>query len=90
MSDKKPSRFDQLFGAARSAQSTDLETDPNEVKHSDVQTSKSKDPNYQRTTLYLPKALHRQFKMAALNDDREMSEIMEELISKWLESRKDN
>lgn len=56
-------------------------------KNLDAQLSKSKNPTYQRTTLYLPKALHRQFKRAAVDEDREMSEIMEELIQDWLALR---
>jgi metal-responsive CopG/Arc/MetJ family transcriptional regulator len=40
-----------------------------------------------RTTIYLPKQLHRQLKAAALDEEQEMSEIIEELINQWLESR---
>jgi hypothetical protein len=89
MSSKKTSRFDGLFGAARSAKS-EPSAQSEEPKHLDIQTSKSKDPNYQRTTLYLPKPLHRKFKFAAIEDEREMSEIMEELITQWLESRENS
>jgi hypothetical protein len=42
--------------------------------------AKSKNPNCQRTTLYLAKRLHRQFKAAAAAESKEMSDIMEELI----------
>jgi len=87
MSSKKTSRFDRLFGAARSTKS-EPPAQP-ESKHLDIQTSKSKDPNYQRTTLYLPKSLHRKFKFATIKDEREMSEIIEKLSAQWLESRKD-
>lgn len=97
---QKESRFDGLFGAAKAAKSTD-ETVEN-VKHPDVQTfkhsntetskhsdvslSKSKDPDYQRTTVYLPKALHRKLRAAAIADDREMSDVIEELVQQWLEN----
>jgi Ribbon-helix-helix protein, copG family len=80
------SRFDALFGAAR-AKATDP-TASETVQSSDVQTSKSKDPGYQRTTVYLPKATHRKLKASAAEDDREMSDIIEELVQQWLESRK--
>jgi hypothetical protein len=84
---KDSSRFDALFGAARSKTDEPLAEDAQTSKHSDAQTSKSKDPNYQRTTLYLPKTLHRKLKAAAAEDEREMSEVMEELLKDWLEKR---
>jgi hypothetical protein len=40
-----------------------------------------------RTTVYLPKRLHQQLKAAAVEEDREMSGIVEELIDTWLKSR---
>ena len=46
--------------------------------------AKSADPNYVRTTLYLPKILHRKLKIKSLEADQEMSEIVEELIADWL------
>ena len=92
---QKESRFDGLFGAAKAAKSTDesdrdvqtsehlnIET----FKHSDVSLSKSKDPDYQRTTVYLPKALHRKLRATAIADDREMSDVIEELVQQWLEN----
>jgi len=91
---KEGSRFDNLFGAARSGkaadatESSDTQTS-NAAKHLDIQTSKSKDPTYQRTTIYLPKAMHRRLKAAAANEDKEMSAIMEELLEQWLNSRED-
>lgn len=91
---KEGSRFDNLFGAARSGkaadatESSDAQTS-NTTKHLDIQTSKSKDPDYQRTTIYLPKAMHRRLKAAAANEDKEMSTILEELLEQWLDSRQD-
>ena len=91
---KEGSRFDNLFGAARSgkavdtSESSDTQTS-NATEHLDIQTSKSKDPNYQRTTIYLPKAMHRRLKSAAANEDKEMSAIVEELLEQWLNARQD-
>jgi len=56
-------------------------------KKSDTQTSKSKNPDYQRTTVYLPKSIHKKLKVAALDDDREISDIVESLVADWLRSR---
>lgn len=91
---KEGSRFDNLFGAARSGKAAGASEHPdiqtsNAIEHPDVQTSKSKDPNYQRTTIYLPKAMHRRLKAAAVNEEKEMSAIVEELVEQWLNSRRD-
>lgn len=84
--DKEESRFDALFGAVRQPQ-TDPESQPAIEDSSAAEPiAKGKDPNYQRTTIYLPKVLHRKFKAAAVGADREMSDIVEELIEQWLKS----
>ena len=91
---KEGSRFDNLFGAARSSKAietlghSDARTS-NDTEHLDIQKSKSKDPNYQRTTIYLPKAMHRRLKAAAAHEEKEMSAIVEELLEQWLDSRPD-
>ena len=53
----------------------------------DTQMSKTKDPNYTRTTIYLPKILHRKLKAKAAEEGREMSEIVEKLIGDWLKAQ---
>ena len=60
-------------------------------KHTDVQTSKkakSANPDYTRTTVYLPKKMHKKLKAIALDEEKEMSSIVEELIETWLSKRK--
>jgi hypothetical protein len=60
-------------------------------KSLDTQTSKkakSVNPDYTRTTVYLPKKMHKKLKAIALDEEREMSSILEELIETWLSSRK--
>lgn len=52
--------------------------------------TKSTDPDYVRTTVYLPKRLHKQLKAAAADEEREMSEILEELVEQWLKKRVDS
>ena len=62
-------------------------------KHTDAQTSKkakSANPDYTRTTVYLPKKMHKLLKAIALDEEREMSSIVEELIETWLSKRKSN
>ena len=83
MSNKPSSRFDDLFSAARSkTQETSLEP----TKPSPTKTSKSRDPDYVRTTIYLPKRLHQQLKVAAVQGDKDMSEIIEGLVDAWVQA----
>ena len=59
-------------------------------QHSDIQTSKkakSANPDYTRTTIYLPKKMHKKLKAIALDEEREMSSIVEELIETWMSKR---
>lgn len=91
--------FGKLF-SARSPQHSDVQMS----EHSDAQESprpdpqgstterkgsKSKDPTYQRTTIYLPKSLHRRLKAAAIAEEREISAVVESLVSDWLAERAD-
>ncbi|MGK7884829.1 MAG: CopG family transcriptional regulator [Crocosphaera sp.] len=83
MNKKPSSRFDDLFSAARSqAQETSSESTTTKK----TKKSKSRDPNYVRTTIYLPKRLHQQLKVAAVQGDKDMSEIIEGLVDAWVQS----
>lgn len=84
MSKKKDSgnRFSSLLGAARQQEQT-----PAPVEKKLTKKSKSTDPDYVRTTVYLPKRLHKQLKVAAADEEREMSEILEGLVEQWLKKR---
>jgi len=84
MSKKKDSgnRFDALLGAARQQEQT-----PTPFLARCTKKSKSTDPDYVRTTVYLPKRLHKQLKVAAADEEREMSEILEGLVEQWLKKR---
>ncbi|AFY47332.1 Ribbon-helix-helix protein, copG family [Nostoc sp. PCC 7524] len=78
---KKTSRFDDLIDAARSRQQREQ---PQSTDEQSSSTTKSTDPAYTRTTIYLPKQLHRQLKAAAASQERQMSDIVAELIEQWL------
>jgi hypothetical protein len=83
MSKKKDSnRFDALLASARQQEQT-----PAPVESKLTKKSKSTDPDYVRTTVYLPKRLHKQLKVAAADEEREMSEILEGLVEQWLKKR---
>ena len=86
MSKKKDtsSRFDALFGAAKQLEQTPVSAESEPAK---TKKSKSTDPDYVRTTVYLRKRFHKQLKAAAADEEREMSEILEELVEQWLKNR---
>ncbi|MEM9770007.1 MAG: CopG family transcriptional regulator [Cyanobacteria bacterium P01_D01_bin.73] len=87
MADQKAGDFGKLFAARSTPKNPDIQT----LESLDVQTSKlskSKDPAYQRTTIYLPKTLHRQLKIAAMEGEREISEVVQSLVEEWLESKR--
>jgi hypothetical protein len=71
------------------SQSDDFEAlqGPDIPQPTEKKQAKSNNPHYVMTTVYLSKQLHRQLKAAALDEEREMSEIVEELVDRWLKSR---
>ena len=81
MTKKDENRFEQLISTVRPASS------PSDTPPSQPLQSKSADPNYIRTTVYLPKFLHKLLKIAAIEEEREMSAIVEELVGNWLNAR---
>lgn len=93
MSKKAGSRFDGLFGSVRKPEpDSPNHPDAQASKHLDIQTSesqkaKSKDPDYIRTTVYLPKSLHKRLKNFAIDQDSEMSEVMIQSVEAYLVSK---
>lgn len=81
------SRFDDLFGAARTS-SIEPEPKSQPIEKPPVRKTKSTDPDYIRTTVYLPKQLHKQLKSAAADEEIEMSDIMTQAIARYLEERR--
>lgn len=81
---KDSSRFDNLIGAARGREPKETPQLPDSKP---VRKSKSTDADYSRTTVYLPKRLHKQLKAAAADEEREMSDIVEQLVEQWLKSK---
>lgn len=80
--EKDSTRFDALFDTVKPKEQTREPTNSKPVRK-----SKSTDPDYVRTTVYLPKQLHKQLKAAAADEEREMSDIVKELVEQWLKSR---
>jgi hypothetical protein len=93
-SDVRMSRSKKKRSSADSAVSVESDCSKksdSKSKHTDAQTSKvakSANPDYTRTTIYLPKKMHKLLKAIALDEEREMSSIVEELIETWMSLRK--
>ncbi len=93
----KENRFEGLMGAVgkksnvqtSKVSAKDSNTNASTFKRSNVQMSKAKsaNPDYVRTTIYLPRKMHKKLKAIAVEEEREMSQIMEELLGSWLESK---
>ena len=49
--------------------------------------AKSKDPNYVRTTIYISKDIHKQLKIATLDGEDDMSDVIESLVKSWLNNK---
>jgi hypothetical protein len=53
-----------------------------------AKTTRRGDPNYQQINTYVPKEVHRAVKIELVKDnDREMSELIEELLAAWLKKK---
>ena len=50
--------------------------------------AKSKDPNYVRTTIYISKDIHRHLKIATMDGEDDMSDVIESLVKTWLSENK--
>ncbi|NBD33265.1 MAG: hypothetical protein GVY17_09935 [Cyanobacteria bacterium] len=80
---------------APSSEDSEVKSQVQTSEHLNVQTSskldtqtsnaKSKNKEYTRTTFYLPKKTHQRLKIASINQQEEMSEIVTRLIENWLE-----
>jgi hypothetical protein len=64
---------------------------PRATRHLAVKATKSSrrgDPNYQQINAYVPKDIHRAVKIELVkDDDREMSDLLEELLLAWLKKK---
>ena len=62
-----------------------LKAEPKKISES---LAKSKDPNYVRTTIYISKDIHRLLKIATMDGDDDMSDVIESLVKTWLSDNK--
>jgi hypothetical protein len=74
------SRFDDLLKAKKlKPGEPDLEPAPTAA------LPKSKNPNFVRATVYLPKQMHRDLKSAAAQSGEEISELVEKSVAQYLQ-----
>jgi hypothetical protein len=79
------SRFDDLLNAKKlKPDEPDLEPAPTAA------LPKSKDPNFVRATVYLPKQMHRDLKSAAAQSGKEISELVEKSVAQYLQQLSTN
>jgi hypothetical protein len=87
------SPFDALVGARRQREATEANEMSDQlsmqtVKQLDVQVAKqlakSVDPEYVKFTTYIRKTTHKSLKVKALQQGRELSDLIEELVHTWL------
>jgi hypothetical protein len=94
---KQSSRFSGLLKKGRELE-PETESDPEPQQN---ETPAAKKPQrdkgrshpdnkgkYVSTTIYLDRDVHKLVKLAMIDDERELSELTEELLRAWLKSRK--
>ena len=91
MAPRKGSKYDGLI-RSRGRGREDLEGLVGERREAPsvddgVTGGKRSNARYRQVSAYVRKDTHRKVKMALLEDDREFSELVEELLGDWLASR---
>lgn len=88
------SKFDKLLSTAKGRDKTSAkkssQVSETPARRRGRPTGKRSDPDFEQTTAYIRKDTHRSVKIALLEEaeGREYSELVEELLSKWLKARK--
>ena len=83
------SKFDGLLGRSDKPIKASPTGPSTRGKSTPSTRGKSTDPDYQKTTVYLSKGLHRNVKIACLktNPPLDMSDVIEQQLANWLKSR---
>lgn len=88
------SKFDKILSSAKGGDKTSAKKSAqgsdSTAKRRGRPTGKRSDPDFEQTTAYIRKDTHRSVKIALLEEGegREYSELVEELLSKWLKARR--
>jgi len=87
------SKFDKILSTAKGRDKTSTkktsQADATQTKRRGRPTGKRSDPDFEQTTAYIRKETHRRVKISLLEEGqgREYSELVEELLSKWLSAK---
>jgi hypothetical protein len=90
---KKASKYDGLIRSRGRARAIPEGHGRGEERREDAPvddtspSGKRRNAEYRQVSAYVRKETHRKVKMALLEDDREFSELVEELLGAWLASR---
>jgi hypothetical protein len=90
------SKFDAVLGQRRTAFADQtLPTEIQRVAEPAVSRGRGRppgkrtNPEYQQVTIYIPRSLHDQVKITLIQEGRkEFSELVEELLSSWMNQRR--
>jgi hypothetical protein len=86
----KPAQKDSPFNAllerkSQPANRLNVETSKGLDSQTTTGLAKSTDPEYIKFTTYVRKKTHRAVKLKVTEQERELSDLVEELLSSWLE-----
>ena len=87
---KGKSRFDGLMDAkklGRDKGSPERPREPSDRPPRPQGAGKRGDPDYRQVSAYVRKDTHQKVKMALLEEEREFSELVEDLLRDWLAKR---
>jgi hypothetical protein len=88
------SKFDKILSTAKGRDKTSAKkpssNDETEPKRRGRPSGKRSDPDFVQTTAYIRGDTYKAVKIALIEEDQghEYSELVEELLSKWLKSKK--
>ncbi len=83
----KKGKFDELMKGRGSGYRGTDELPEKHTSTSGKPNGKRSDTEYKQVSAYIRKDTHRMAKIALLEEDRQFSELVEELLNTWLKSR---
>jgi len=78
-------KFDELVRARNQDQASSQQDPP--ARRSGPSAGKRSDSDYKQVSAYIRRDTHFKVKLALLQEGREFSELVEELLSEWIASR---
>lgn len=82
------SKFSGLFNARRKVEADASEQKRGRGRPRGHAGGKRDDADYTQASAYIRKETHRKVKAALIDEEKEYSELIEELLTEWLQSRK--